>query len=227
MNYAYFRPEDRRLFRAVDLPAAFPNTSWPPDPDDNALSLHGLVRVIPTPIPTTTPGSCVAQGAPALDEEAGIWRQTWIERPMSPEELAAEFDAARRTVIADISADRDALLRLGAPYGGKRVQVDERARADLAGLALAAVLAQTDPAAWSDGYSTGWITMDNTRIPLPTPAEGSALAAAVGAWYAAVIQAARNAKDAALAVVLDPLDPAISRAALDASRTGAAWPPSS
>ncbi|WP_372400745.1 hypothetical protein ABMY26_36600 (plasmid) [Azospirillum sp. HJ39] len=45
----------------------------------------------------------------------------------------------------------------------------------------------------------GWIAIDNTRLPLPGPVDGIALAAAVGIAYSAIVQHARDLKDAAQA----------------------------
>ncbi|MBN9027888.1 MAG: hypothetical protein J0H20_20445, partial [Rhizobiales bacterium] len=41
----------------------------------------------------------------------------------------------------------------------------------------------------------GWITIENVRIALPTPADGLGLAATVGNFYAALRQHGRNLKD--------------------------------
>lgn len=129
---------------------------------------------------------------------------------LSPEEEAdilAEWAAntpdpltVRRTaVVAAINATRNTRLAAGAPYAGKLIEVTDKGRADLGGMATAAILASQGLVPWSDGYATGWITMDNTRIPLPTPADGITLAAAVGDWYGRTMQHARDLKDAALA----------------------------
>lgn len=201
---------------------ALPNTCLGELPTPDQLAPLGFVQVMPTAKPER-PGMAITEGRPELDGD-GVWRQTWIETPLAADELAAAFEAARVLTVAGINADRDTLLAIGAPFGGKRIEVTDKGRADLAGLTLAAILAQTDPSAWSAGYAAGWIAMDNTRIPLPAPADGIALSTGVAAWYAGVIQTARTAKDAALAVVFHPQDPAASEAALQACRATVPWP---
>jgi hypothetical protein len=113
--------------------------------------------------------------------------------------VAIPMEERRLAVVRTVNAERNRRLAEGAPYAGKLIDVSDKGRADLAGMSLAALLAAADPAVWTGGYSTGWITQDNSRIELPTPADGLALAAAVGYWYGGVVQHARNLKDAALA----------------------------
>lgn len=113
--------------------------------------------------------------------------------------VAIPMEERRAAVVRAVNAERNRRLAEGAPFAGKRIDVSDKGRADLAGMSLAALLAASDPAVWTGSYSTGWITMDNSRIELPMPADGLALAAAVGHWYGAVIQHARDLKDAALA----------------------------
>ncbi|MBN9525791.1 MAG: hypothetical protein J0H82_06300 [Alphaproteobacteria bacterium] len=128
---------------------------------------------------------------------------------------------ARAAKVEAINAQRDLVLAAGAPYGPARIAVHDGARADLSGMAAYATTvlitaATPAPIAWPDSYALGWIAVDNNRVPLPTAADGLALAAAVGAWYGAVVQHARNLKDEALA--------APDVAALDAVDPAAGWP---
>ena len=83
-------------------------------------------------------------------------------------------------------------------------------------MAATATAAASSAVAWPESYARGWITVENVRIPLATPAAGLALAASVGDWYAAVVQHRRDLKDAALA--------AGDSAALDAIDHFAGWP---
>lgn len=107
-------------------------------------------------------------------------------------------DERRPDALARINAERDRRLAQGAPYGGKLIEVSDKGRADLAGMTVAAVLALAGTIPWVEGYSTGWITKDNTRIPLATPADGIALAATVADWYSRTVQHAHDLKDAVL-----------------------------
>ncbi|MDQ0510875.1 DUF4376 domain-containing protein [Ancylobacter amanitiformis] len=124
------------------------------------------------------------------------------------------FHQARR--VRDADALRDALLAAGAPADGERIKVDDGARADITAMGTTALGAAAGTIPWPASYALGWITMSNTRIALPTPAAGLALAAAVGAWYAGIVQHARDIKDALLA--------AEDEAALDAVDIEAGWP---
>ena len=112
--------------------------------------------------------------------------------------------------IAVIQARRDALLARGAPYGGSLIDVSDKGRADLGGMATTAILAMQGALEWPESYARGWITQQNSRVTLPTPVAGIQLAAAVGNWYGALIQFSRDAKDQMLAS--DDPDP-----------TGIAW----
>lgn len=150
-------------------------------PDD--LAAIGAV-----PEPTPGPGEVVEQGPDG-----------WVVRAKTEAELAADDDAARRSLAAQVNAERDRRLAEGAPYAGRLIDVGDKGRADLSGMAVTAVAANAGALPWPESYALGWITSDNTRLPLPTPADGLALAAAVGDWYARTVQHARTLKDAALA----------------------------
>ena len=151
-------------------------------------SADDLARIGAVPQPAAGPGEAVEQGP-----------EGWIVRPLTIEELAAEEDARRRDLAAQVNAERDRRLDMGAPYGGRLIEVTDKGRADLGGMAVTAVAASAGALPWPESYAQGWIAADNTRLPLPTPADGLALAAAVGDWYARTIQHARSLKVAALA----------------------------
>lgn len=106
----------------------------------------------------------------------------------------------RAAKIRAIDAERDRRLALGALHMGKRFAMTDSSRTDLGGMATTAglVLSGVLPA-WPVAYAEGWIAIDNTRLPLPGPAEGIALAATVALAYSELVQHARNLKDIALA----------------------------
>lgn len=127
------------------------------------------------------------------------------------------LDDLRAAKLASIAATADALLAAGAPVdGGKHVALDDGSRADLTAMAATATAASAGAVTWPESYSRGWITIENVRIPLATPADGLALAASVGDWYAAIVQHRRDLKDATLA--------AGDAAALDAIDVTTGWP---
>lgn len=118
----------------------------------------------------------------------------------------------RATLLAKVNELKATILALGAPFGGKRILVDDASRADLSGLALTAALVEMGALnAWPESYSQGWICLDNSRVPLPSPQDGVNLAATAASWYSVVVQFARTAKD----IVLNAEDPEAAFDALD------------
>lgn len=168
-------------------PVAFPASAPPPDlPAGKGLRWLPVVDSMPTPsLGETLTGPEVTVTADAVT-------RTWTVEPIPLEQ-------ARRAKVCGINAERDRRLSIGAPFGGKRIDVSDKGRADLAGLSVAALLAQAGAAPWPDSYARGWIADDNSRIPLPTPEAALVLAASVGTWYGLTIQHARDRKDDALA----------------------------
>ncbi|MBY6263945.1 hypothetical protein EI613_18765 [Azospirillum sp. 412522] len=139
-----------------------------------------------------------------LDAEALTLSITYTVKPKPADLLASELEAVRSTKVRAIQAERDRRLGLGALHGGKRFSNSDASRTDLGGMATTAgLVAMGALSAWPDSYAQGWIAIDNTRLPLPTPADGIALAAAVALSYSATVQHARDLKDAALSAA-DP-----------------------
>lgn len=88
-------------------------------------------------------------------------------------------------------------IHTGYPAGnGKYIQINDGSRANLSGMALTAVMVQMNLTTWPEGYSRGWVTEDGSRIPLPTPEDGLALATAAGAYYADAVQADQDLENA-------------------------------
>lgn len=48
---------------------------------------------------------------------------------------------------------------------------------------------------WPEDYAQGWISIENVRIPMPSPQDGLTIAARAGARYASIVQAVRDIKD--------------------------------
>jgi hypothetical protein len=118
----------------------------------------------------------------------------------------------RAARLQAVQAMRQRLMDRGAPFGGKRIEMDDATRANLSGMAVTAILVLTGALPeWPASYALGWITLDNTRIALPTPQAGITLAASVAGWYSGLVQYARDAKDA----VLTAEDPDMAWAALN------------
>lgn len=133
---------------------------------------------------------------------------------------ALSLDDLRAAKIAAVNAKIDAILAGGAPVAvGEsvlHVSLSDGSRADLTAMATTAVAAASGAVPWPDSYQTGWITVENIRIPLSAPATGLGLAAGVGDFYAQVRRHGRDLKDAVLM--------AEDAAALDAVDMEAGWP---
>lgn len=111
------------------------------------------------------------------------------------------------------------LTRLAAGYslpGGLHITISDDVERRMTSMGTTAGFAVLGITAWPEDYRRGWITEENIRYPLPEPADGVALATAVGAYTAALIQHARDLKDAALT--------AQDSVALDAIDIEASWP---
>lgn len=124
----------------------------------------------------------------------------------------------RSAKIAAIIAKAETILSAGYPSNGLHVSLDDGSRADFTAMAATATAAAAAANAvpWPDSYARGWISKENVRIPLATPAEGLTLAASVGNHYASIVQHRRDLKDAANAA-----EDAEALAAID---TNSGWP---
>ncbi len=131
--------------------------------------------------------------------------------------LALSLDDLRADKLATIVSAAGALLSTSAPVAnGLHIALDDGSRADLTAMAATATAASAGAVAWPESYARGWITIENVRIPLPTPAAGLSLAASVGNYYAALVQHRRDLKDSALA--------AEDAATLEAIDIAGGWP---
>lgn len=112
------------------------------------------------------------------------------------------------------------ILEAGAPVSNDgatlHVALNDTSRTDLTAMATTALAAASGTIPWPASYSLGWITVENTRISMPEPTDGLALAATVGNYYATVIQRGRNLKDAIIA--------AADEAAIGAIDIDVGWP---
>src|SRR5262249_40033511 len=105
----------------------------------------------------------------------------------SAEELAAYAESLK-----------DAALVAGVQYGpaGEHIALTDGSRADIGGMgATAGFLLMGMSGEWPAGYAQGWITVENGRVPLPTPEDGFLLATAIGPAYSAIVNKTRAIKD--------------------------------
>lgn len=141
--------------------------------------------------------------APAEIEPGWLYDgQSFAPAPVHQPSLAER----RAAVIAAIDGLRRERIDAGAPAYGLRIAIDDGARADMGAMATTALAAAGGAVPWPPAYALGWITVTNERIALDTPADGLALAALVGAYYAGLVQHARSLKDAVLAADGEALD---------------------
>lgn len=103
-----------------------------------------------------------------------------------------EKRAARLQSVEQKASD---VLSIGFFVNGLHIALTDASRTDLTAMAATAGFALSGVVTWPESYKLGWISIENIRIPLPTPQEGIALAAAVGDFYARIKQHARTLKD--------------------------------
>ena len=104
-------------YTLAELRAAFPATSFPDNVSACDLTEFGVAHVAMTSRPAEEPGEVIEEGAPALVE--GEWRQTWVGRAETPEELAA----AKATASAEVDGQAEATrLRFITPGAGQSLE---------------------------------------------------------------------------------------------------------
>lgn len=137
--------------------------------------------------------------------EDGVIGNVWVTADEDGQQVSRRqtvplsLDEVRAAAKGRVSAVLSMMITAGCPYEGKSIALDDRSRTDLGGMATTAVLSMSGAIPWPGSYALGWIAQDNERLPLPTPQDGVALAAAVAQRYAALVQHARDLKDAILA----------------------------
>lgn len=140
--------------------------------------------VVTTESPTFDPDIQSLEGSTVIGASEVTISHTVV--PLDPEVIRESLQAKRRRKFTET-------IQAGYPAGnGKFVQINDGSRANLSGMALTALMALNNLAPWPVEYSEGWVTEDGSRIPLPTPQDGIALAAAAGTYYAATVQADQN-----------------------------------
>lgn len=101
----------------------------------------------------------------------------------------------RANRVQSVEQKASEILAVGFFVNGLHIALTDLSRADLAAMATTAGFALSGMVTWPESYKLGWISIENIRIPLPTPQQGIALAAAAGDFYARIKQHARTTKD--------------------------------
>ena len=99
------------------------------------------------------------------------------------------LDDLRTARIAEADAAYAGRIAAGFPYAGEVVQLDAFSTGKIEAIGSTAIAAIGGLLDWPDGYAQGWVTADDTHIPLPTPQDGLKFSAAVGAYFASLVQA--------------------------------------
>lgn len=111
--------------------------SLPISPTVTQMSEIGYEVIQPTERPS---GDVVTQGDAVL--ENGVWKQSWIVRSFTPEEIETNLNDKRTQHLHEIEVYRTRLLEKGVSYefneGTYHIQVRDCDRANLAGLRLRA-----------------------------------------------------------------------------------------
>lgn len=165
------------------------------------------------------PGWVWAEAPDAPEGTIATWQGAWVYvLPAEVEAMPLPNQIAAKVAAIDVKAEELIAAGYPATHEGQtlRIAMDDASRADLTGMATTAVAAASGSLPWPASYAQGWITKENIRIPMATPADGLLLAAQVGDYYACIRQNGRDLKDAALT--------AQDQAALDAVDVEAGWP---
>lgn len=140
-----------------------------------------------------------------------------IQRLKSLDRGDVLFSYSRAAKFTSVQERVSILLSIGFETSvGLHIALDDASRADMGAMATTALASSSGVIEWPESYKQGWISIENIRIELPQPADGLALAALVGDYYAAVRQRGRTLKDAVAA--------ATTEAELDAIDIESGWP---
>lgn len=178
------------------------------DPDSGLYAGSGLADPSPLePDVWLIPAHATAVAPPTVPTGyQAIWSgASWTLAviPAPPVDPPPTLDEMKAGKIAAVVARVASLIAAGAPveHGGTtyHVAIGEGSRTDMTAMGTTALATLAGALTWPADYALGWITVENDRIPLPTPAEGLALANACGVHYAAIVQHGRTLKDMILA----------------------------
>lgn len=153
----------------------------------------------------TGPGGPVEMTA----DEIAAW-----EAHQAPAKTVLEI--ARAAKVAEIVRQYTSRVADGAAAGDQTVDIDDGSRANFSGMATTALAVMAGAITWPDSYARGWVSKSGVRLPLATPADGIALAAAVGSYYGALVQHEQD--------LLDAVTAAPDTATVEAIDAVAGWP---
>lgn len=91
---------------------------------------------------------------------------------------------AKTAVSTAVSAQFNNVLAAGYPTGGYHIAIDDGSRANLAGMGATAlgVLSGVPGVVWPASYQN-WFSIEGVALPIPTAADGLALANGAGGYY--------------------------------------------
>lgn len=135
------------------------------------------------------------------DQSGKIIGRYNVQQYEGQEELADDAPellliAALYVKLSDIDVAFGNRVKVGMPYNGKVIQIEDDDRANISGVAARAmgVVAQVPGMTWPQGFY--WRTMDNSPLPLDAPGM-LAMSQAVADHYTALLYNKGALKDAA------------------------------
>ena len=109
-------PYTLRMFKADN-----PNVSPPNDMSAASLAEYGVVQVAETPRPDPSDPMTVRVVEATPTKVSGTWTQTWVEEPLSAEEIAERQAQADQKVVED-AAKADAFVQQFVRFDAQQVQ---------------------------------------------------------------------------------------------------------
>ncbi|AFC21385.1 hypothetical protein [Staphylococcus haemolyticus] len=144
----------------TDFRADNPNVSIGTWVYSENIAEFGYFPVIPVTPPT---GDVVLEGPPEFNDQTQQWEQTWTSRDFSPEEIAANLEAAKQNRKAEAQNVLSRDVELGIPYPVGNVEYKVRVKSfDLATLLTIKSVLDSDgdqssevyPFRFLDGYKS-------------------------------------------------------------------------
>lgn len=138
----------------------------------------------------------IPEGAIEVPPPPSRWADRW-----DGEKWVLNLDRLKAHRAGEVDARYVTALKAGMPYAGTMLQIRAEDQGNISAMAQRATLAQAGLVTWPDGFA--WRMADDSFLPLPSPAEMIALAAAAAAEVHRLRQVMWGHKDA-IAALTDP-----------------------
>lgn len=170
----YYRPETQEFFDGHSSVREALAMILPPVLDDQLLADRGIYPVLRAIEPEVDADE-IAESH--VEEINGLWLQVWTVRERTEDErtqASSILSLLKQLKSEEINRWREAANETSFPYLGKHIRCDGLSKMDLLGAAMNIALTGELPADWPGG----WKAIDNSIIPIATPAEFSPMFAA-------------------------------------------------